>query len=242
MNLPDLTSRYLKIFFGFIAGIFIVNVILLDFFLVSQRNDLVDFQTKLTQLSDSFRILGGRLYTAADQTGEATPAAQIFAPVNGNSCPVACLDLITLATNAAKLSTQSLVSPVFQTTVPTTTTVTNKGEFFVPMGNGSIGQTNDWTNIDSAQASFDASNYGSIKAAYFEVFLRAQSGEVHTRLFDTTTPAILWGSEVTTNSQSTTFLSGQINLTGGQKTYKVQMYSTIGTGYLDQARIRIVTQ
>lgn len=241
MMLPELPSRLIKIVLGFIGAIFIVNVLLLDFFFVSQRSSLLDFQTRLSQLSDSFRILGGRLYTAS---GESSPSAEL-APlmpvvVNNNSCPVSCLDLISLSTSAAKLSTRSLIAPVFQSTTPTTSST--KGEFFVPLGSGSVNQTNDWTNIDSAQATFDAGNYGSIKAAYFEVFLHTQSGEVHARLFDSSTPTVFFATDLKSSSMTAQFLSAPVTLSSGIRIYKVQMYSTIASGFLDQARIRIVTQ
>ncbi len=249
MMLPELPSRFIKIALGFIALVFVANVLLLDFFFVQQRGSFLDFQTRLTQLADSFKILGGRLYTSSG--GEVNPnqkpgdGPSILNPVNNSICPTSCVDLISLsATAGSRVSTKSLIAPYVPTTT-TNTTASSKGEYFVPMGSGSVNQTSDWTNIDSAQASFDAGNYSFIKAAYFEVFLRrstSASGDVYARLFDATTPAILWGSEATTNSTSSTFISKQITLSSGQKTYKVQMYSTNGVSYLDQARIRIVTQ
>ncbi len=246
MNLP-FPTKYIYIALGFIALVFVANVLLLDFFLVSQRNSLLDFQTRLTQLSDSFRILGGRLYTG----GQTSPTSQtgqdnslpILSPAIGGVCPTSCVELITLSTISGRLSTRDLIAPTF---LPSTTvTSSTRGEFFVPLGNGSVDQTNDWTNISSAQATFDASNFGSIKAAYFEAFLRrstAAAGDVFARLFDSTTPAILWGSEMSTTANTSTFISKAISLSAGQKVYKVQMYSTNGASYLDQARIRIVTQ
>lgn len=245
MMLPEIPPKYIYLVLGFIGTVFVANVLLLDFFIVGQRNNLADFQTKLGQLSENFRILGGRLY---DATGGqiATPSAgtttpiSLLNPVNNAVCPTSCVDLIALSTEAGRVSTRSLINAPY---APVTTTVSSKGEYFVPLGSGSISSTGTtWTDIGSAQASFDAGNYSSIKAAYFEAILRTQSGEVHARLFDTTTPAILWGSDVSTQSNASTFLSGQITLSPGQKTYRVQMYSTIAPGYLDQARVRIVTQ
>ncbi|MBI4099891.1 hypothetical protein HY440_02690 [Candidatus Microgenomates bacterium] len=242
---PVIPPKYIYIVLGFIGAIFVANVLLLDYFLVGQRNDLVDFQTKLTQLSDNFRVLGGRLYglpPVATPSGTTSPLS-ILNPVNNLVCPTSCVDLIALSTEAGRVSTRSLINSTY---TPTTSTVaTTKGEFFVPLGSGSVDQTSDWTNINSAQATFDASNFGSIKAAYFEAFLRRSttaSGEVFARLFDSTTPAILWGSEMSTSANTSTFISKAISLSGGQKVYKVQMYSTNGVSYLDQARIRIVTQ
>lgn len=239
MNLPELPSRYLKIALGFIGAVLVVNILLLDYFFVAQRGSLLDFQTRLGQLADSFKILGGRLYTGGETK---TPDGTLtLNPVNNSVCPNSCVDLISLAATAgSRVSTKSLITPSALTT--TTTITSTKGEFFIPMGSGSVAKTNNWTDIDSAQATFDAGNYGNISAAYFEVFLRVQSGDVHARLFDKTTPEIFWGSDLKTSANSSTFLSGPITLSRGSKTYKVQMYSTISSGILDQARIRIVTQ
>lgn len=233
MNLP----RYLYIIAGFVGLVLVANLLLLDYFLVSQRNDLLDFQTRLTQLSESFKLLGGRLLTlpASGQAGETTA---VIAPAFDLGCPASCVGLITVATISAKQAAAAVP------TVPATTPVsTSKGEYFVPLGSGSIAQANNWSDVTTAQATFDAGNYSNIKSAYFEAFLRTSgSGEVHARLFDSTTPAIFWTSEVKTTNSSSTFLSAPISLASGSKVYKVQMYSTISSAVLDQARVRIVTQ
>lgn len=232
MQLP----RYLYIIAGFVGLVLVVNLLLLDYFLVSQRNDLLDFQTRLTQLSESFKLLGGRLLTGAGQTSQTSQTSQTVGPAE--ACPSSCVAMITVATISARQS----AAPV--TVQPTTTTTpSSKGEYFVPLGSGSVAQTSNWTDVTTAQATFNAGNYGNISAAYFEVFLRTSgSGEVHARLFDVTTPAIFWTSDVKTTNSSSTFLSAPITLSSGSKVYRVQIYSTISTGVLDQARIRIVTQ
>ncbi len=245
MMLPEIPSRYLKIFLGFIGGVFIANVLILDFFIVKQQGSLLDFQTRLTQLSDSFRILGGRLYTGGTDSKGQTPESQPLAPLaqNSNTCPVACLDLIALSTAAARLSTSALVAPVFQSS-PTPPTASTKGEYFVPLGSGSLSQLNTWVDVNTAQGSFDTSNYSSIKAFYFEVVMHIPSGqgEVRARLVDNTTPFIYAGEVLKTTSGTGALLSIQVPLRSGNKTYKVQMYTTVDTATLDQARIRIVTQ
>jgi len=224
--------RYLYIILGFIGLILVVNLVALDFFLVSQRNDLLDFQTRLTQLSESFQLLGGRILTTS---GTTTPVA--VKPVTDSGCPMSCVGLITMATISAKTTT-TVYSPPVSTSVSSTA----KGEYFVPLGSGSVGAGSDWTNIDSAQATFDAGSYGAIKQAYFEVFIHVDNGQVQARLFDATSPAVFWGSVLTSTSKTSQFLSAPIILSSGSKTYKVQMTSNLVSGVLDQARIRIVTQ
>ncbi len=225
--MTQVLPKYLYIVAGFVGLVLVSNLLILDYFLVTQRGDLLDFQTRLTQLSESFKLLGGRLLTV--DTGAPTPI-----PITNTSCPASCVGLITMATISAK--------PIVTTVSTAPTTSTQKGEYFVPLGVGSVAQTSNWTDISTAQATFDASNYGNIKSAYFEVILHVPSGEVHARLFDSSTPAIFWTTDLKSTSYGGEFLSAPITLSSGSKVYKVQMYSTITSGFLDQARIRIVTQ
>ena len=228
MNLP----RHIYIISGFVGLILVTNLLLLDIFLVSQKNDLLDFQTRLTQLSESFKLLGGRILTTTSPTGNTTVTAPTFLP--DTSCPVSCVNLITMATISGK-------NTVY--TVPTSSTVpTTAAEYFVPLGSGSVSAGGDWTNVESAQATFDAGRYGNISQAYFEAFVRIENGTVQARLLDSTTPAIFFASQLSSTSKTSQLISKAITLPSGQKTYKVQMKSDLFPGVLDQARIRIVTQ
>jgi hypothetical protein len=234
---------------GFIGLVLAANILLLDFFFVKQKSDLIDFQTRLTQLSDSFKILGNRIFTtipaggsssAASDQKQTIPVEQLLAL---DSCPFTCVSLINSATKSAR-TTPSILTPV---NLPTQTVVT-RGEYFIPLGgnisiNPGDASGSNWKTMEAAQATFDAGNFGNIKAAYFEIVVRVQSGgEVHGRLFDSTTPLLFFNSELSTSAQSASFLSAPLTLAGGTKVYKVQLYTTQSTGYLDQARIRIVTQ
>lgn len=243
MELP----RYLKVILGFLCFVLIGNVVFLDYFFVTQRSELLDFKARLSQFSDSVKAAVERNYlspgdTPATQT-TATPSTTTTTPTTNNSCSQSCLTAIdsAITAHAAKTTTT-------QTTYTSPTTTTSlRGEYFINLGTGSVlnseASASNWKTIDSAQATFDASNYPNIKSATLEVFMHVQtSGEVHARLFDSTTPAIIWNSDISANTTSSTYKSAAISLSGGSKTYKIQMYSTISTGYLDQARIHIVTQ
>ncbi len=227
---------------GFLVVFVVLNLILLDFFVVSQRGSLLDLSTRVGMLSDGFKTLTGRIYgtsfadavTLKPQTGQtAFPSGSV------DSCSSTCVGLIRSATSSGvKTQTQTTV----YTPPKIITNSVSKGEFFIPLGSGTISTGTDWTDITSAQAIFDAANFGSIKAAYFETFIRTNAGQVSARLFDTTTPAILFSSEVSTTSNVSTFLSAPITVSAGNKTYRVQMKSTIATGVLEQARVRIIVQ
>lgn len=229
MNLP----RHIYIISGFVGLILVTNLLLLDIFLVSQRNDLLDLQTRITQLSESFKLLGGRISTTPALSGTTTISTPTF--LSDSSCPVSCVSLITMATISAKLPTGY--------TAPTPSTVsTATAEYFIPLGSGSVAAGSDWTNMESAQATFDAGKYGNISQAYFEAFVRIENGTVQARLLDSTTPAIFFASQLSSTSKTSQLISRAITLPSGTRTYKVQMKSDLFTGILDQARIRIVTK
>jgi len=234
--------RYLYFALGLIGLIFVGNLVILDLFFVKQKEELLTLQTRTTQMSETIRLLGGRVaYTSA--TGSSSGSA-VLEPFYGDlTCPQTCVSLIKMATISADLSRLTVSA-----SVPVASTIgSSKGEFFIPLGSGSVlttdGTSANWKTIDGAQATFDASNYTNIKTVYFEAFLRtATNGEVHARLFDSTTPQVFFNTDVKTTTNASTYLSAQFTAPTGSKVYKVQMYSTLSTGYLDQARIRIVTQ
>lgn len=226
MDILPRIKNYSLILAALILG---ANLLLLDFFFVKQKNDLLDFQTKLTQFTAPTSL-------PVAPTVISSPAAGLV-----NSCPQSCLGIITNATKSATVtapvikpqSTQSLLAPITPPSVK---------EFFIPLGTGSLTTLNTWTDIDTTQVSFDTSNYPSISAVYFEAIMHTAQGEVKARLYDATTPFIYSGEQVTTTSNTGQLVSKQVPIRSGLKTYKVQMYTTITTGTLDQARIRIVTK
>lgn len=228
----DTTSKIIKYSLLVIGAVLFANVLMLDFFFVSQRGTILDLQTRISQISDNTKMLGGLI------SNTQTPSIETVTIPEQTSCPQTCVSLI----NAVK-TTAPTVAPVVTQSAP----ISRGGEYFVPMGSGSVLSTeatsSNWKTIEGAQATFDSSSYGTIKAAYFETFIHvATNGEVHTRLFDTTTPSVFFGSDKSTNQTVSTFVSIPVILTAGSKTYKVQMYSSQSTGTLDQARIRIVVQ
>lgn len=231
---------------GFLVVFAIFNLILLDFFIVSQRSSLLDLSTRVGILSDSFKTLTGRIYGtnfADTGTQKTTPGLSAFPSQSTDTCSSSCISLIRSATaSAARVQTPTQTTTTVYTPTKVATTPAVRGEFFIPLGSGSVASGTDWTDIKTAQATFDAGNFGTIKAAYFEAFIHTDSGEVSARLFDTTTPAILFSSQVASTSNSSTYSSAPITLSSGTKVYRVQMKSTIGSGVLDQARLRIIVQ
>lgn len=230
---------------GFLVVFAVLNLILLDFLIVSQRNSLLDLTTRVGLMSDNFKTLTSRIYGVDfSQSGKTVQPGLAPLPTNSDTCSTTCTSLIRSATaSAIKVMSQTQPQTTTVYTQPkTVATGTTKGEFFIPLGSGTVNGGTDWADVTTAQATFDAANFGSIKGAYFEVFIRAEAGQVSARLFDTTTPAILFSSQVSNSSNTSTFYSAPITLSSGNKVYRVQMKSTISTGVLDQARVRIITQ
>ncbi len=220
----------IKVVLMLVFLLFVGNMLLLDYFFVDQRNNLLEASGKVTALTQEVRLLALGNNSQQASSGSAPTG---FTPTN--SCPQTCLSAIASAVGNVKPSAP-LIAPVIQT-------LNQKGEYFIPLGTGSVDSTANWTDITSAQAAFDAGNYSSIKSVYFEVFLHTTSGgEVHARLFDATTPAVFFNTDLKSTSATSEFLSVPITLKTGQKTYRVQMYSNVAAGFLDQARIRIVAQ
>lgn len=248
------TPSYLKIILGFLAFILVGNVVLLDYIFVSQKREIEDLKTRVTHLSEAVRTAVERNYLSSNPSeGERalpsnlsppsvaiTPSSPSLPPEGDISCPQACLPMIDSAITAY----MAKKAPVPVLPEPT---LGLRGEYFINLGSGSVlvseASSTNWKTLETAQATFDISNFANVKSVTLELFLRAEgSGEVHARLFDSTTPAIIWGSEVSVASNTSTYKTVPINLTPGNKTYKIQMYSLLNTGYLDQARIHIVTR
>lgn len=210
------------------------NAIYLDYVIVNQQNNLQDTKQKIDSYSEKLDVLAKKLNDANLLKQVQGNTAQIDPSINlnSNACPRGCSDLITSAVGSIKIP---------KPTVPVTS---SKAEYYIPLGAGQIDQLNAWTDVNTAQTSFDLNNFPKATAVYFEAVLHLANGtgEVRARLYDTSTPYIYAGNEVRSTSPTGELVSVPINLQHGQKNYKVQMYTTISTGVLDSARLKIITQ
>ncbi len=222
MDILPRIKNYSLILAALILG---ANLVLLDFFFVKQKNDLLGFQTRLTQL---------------------TPlVSPIIISTPSASCPQSCVGIITNATKSAAIVPTAPVTKTQSTQSLLATTVSSSSkEFFIPLGSGTLTQLNVWTDMNGVQGSFNLDNYPAIKGAFFEASLRlGGAGQVQARLYDTTTPAVFWDAQMSSISTTGEYFSKPIKLfSGGNKTYRVQMNTTLSTAYIDQARIHLVTQ
>ncbi len=174
-----------------------------------------------------------------------------FNTSDSNECPAACL----VAINQAKPVAPDLPQPtpiITASPVPTaffapastgqsvqTTTVK---EFFVPLGGGTTTSSN-WVTLSGLETQVDSNNYNNIKSVFFEASLRLPTGNgrFYARLINI--------SDNTPLEETVVYIEGsqgqrreiQFSLRSGNKTYGVQIRSTLGfEGILDMARIKII--
>ncbi len=151
-----------------------------------------------------------------------------------------------LRSDVASLSASVAAQPKTTTRAAATTQANTNAqvkEYFVYLGTGS--STNlSWTDIDSAAATIDTSQYGSIKSVSLEATLSIISGEVSARLKNKTTGAIFHLSEVMHNTSTSQWRTSQtFQLPSGAQQYVVQVRSSNGEiARLDGSRLKIVVQ
>jgi hypothetical protein len=178
-------------------------------------------------------------------TASPTPQTVPAAKTCEFSCPQSCLDKINEAT--ASIKTEKITSvPVVQTvTVIVTPPATQLKEYYVALGTGT-GEGNDWKDIDNTDTKVDLSQFGKIKNIYFEVagILHNDNVTANVRLYNVTDKQPVWNSEVTaTKLKCQTLTSSAISLSSSSKTYRLQVKTTLNaTVYVDQARLRVVTE
>ncbi|MEK7127788.1 MAG: hypothetical protein AAB838_03645 [Patescibacteria group bacterium] len=140
---------------------------------------------------------------------------------------------------ASPAATTTIIQKI---TTPAPVVKSRPKEFIITLGSGTITETEKWMDIPSAQASINSDNYPGLKAAYFEVVIHIPNaqGEIRAKLVETTLP-FYYGEILKSQSGTGETLSTPMFLQSGNRNYRVQLYNQIGTGILDSARIRIVT-
>lgn len=174
-----------------------------------------------------------------------TPQAAPTAKLCEFSCPQSCLDKIKEAT--ASLKTEKITSvPVVQTvTVMVTQPAGVLKEYYIPLGIGT-GEGSEWKDIDNSDMKVNLAQFSGIKNIYFEVAGRLQNDNVtaNVRLFDVSVKQAVANSEVTINKlKCQNLTSSSISLPAQSRVYRLQVKTTLNaTVYVDQARLRIVTE
>ncbi len=206
-----------KLFLFFISILF-VNVAILDFLLIKDLKSVFS-----TMLFSPYQK------TSSEKTAQPT-------------CPQSCIDQINKVEESlsGKISSQSLL---LQTTSTQQTTNQAK-QFFITFGSGT-GSSEDWQDVSGLQVTIDSSQYGKIKAAYFEtsVYVPSANQDVYVRLYNVTDKHPVWYSDLTFNNAGTaqTQTSQPIILAEGNKAYTVQMKAQLRALTNINSRIRIDT-
>lgn len=156
-----------------------------------------------------------------------------------STCDEECVALIN-ATIDEKIA--KIKIPTAQAPKPVAT-VAKSRELIIPIGGGVVDNINTWTDVYTAQAQINTSDYPPIQQAYFEVVMHIPNGtgEMSARLYDTTTPYLYAGQTLSTTSQTGQLLSVPFPIQSGTLNYHIQLYTSISQGVLDSSRIRLVT-
>lgn len=215
----------------FLCGI-ILNVFLLYYFLFSLRNEIMSLKKE----EDTPSINNVNL----------EPTVSTAPVVSTNSGTLACSDCLTqiadLKQQLAKIST-----PVIKETQKTVSTPvdTYVKEYYVYIGDGNS-TAKDWTDVSWLKVDIDTAKYKKIKSVRFEGTLSNPSGvgTVSVRLFNKTDQHPVWFSDLSMEGPTDTFKqSDSITLDSGNKTYQVQMKSTLGAKvFAYSARVKITLE
>ncbi|OGY18262.1 MAG: hypothetical protein A2900_04795 [Candidatus Chisholmbacteria bacterium RIFCSPLOWO2_01_FULL_50_28] len=144
---------------------------------------------------------------------------------------------VALPTTAPSVVEKTVVERVV-TQAPSSTVK----EFYIPLGQAAA-QTENFSWVDTgAEATFDIANYGSVKEVNFEATLSSPEGQVEVRLYNVSDKNAIYGSTIVGDAQDPKlYRSSNLVLPGGQKTYRVQMRTSVKVlATMHSGRIRIL--
>lgn len=119
----------------------------------------------------------------------------------------------------------------------------DKSPAYIPLGSTGSSQAMDWTSLATFEAEINSDDYTGSSNMYLEVNMRAfqGNGKAFARLSNKTDGTAVGNSEIsTTSSDYTTVTSSGFKLSGGKKTYRLQLKTL--TGYASDvqfARIKV---
>lgn len=162
-------------------------------------------------------------------------------------CPIACTNEIKNLKKIVVKITPQVIKEIETKTVEASTASAagDVKEYSIHIGSGST-KSDSWEDIGGLNAYINTDNYPQIQSVVFEASLRipTANGTVYARIYNKTDSAPIYSSEVSTNSDNSTFLqSKSFSLASGNKLYIVQMKTTMKyESLLDIARIKIITK
>ena len=158
----------------------------------------------------------------------------------GNDC-LAYIDS-EIARKFSSASSTLMVSPA--PTVQAQKSKTKSTNYLPISGNGNTNQT-DWTTVSASDFYLSKADYPGLTEVYFEANVRLVNGNgyAYVRLYDATHNIGVNGSELSTSSQTSVFLSSKnLNLWDGYNHYVIQAKSlTADTTVFDSGRLKIIS-
>jgi hypothetical protein len=165
-----------------------------------------------------------------------------------SGCGEDCMAYINQAINQLTLSRdkeEEETQPI-QPAPSVQKTAKTKRVSYVPVPGSGSTLENDWTDIAGTDFYLAKVDYPGFLEAYFEATFKLINGNgiAYIRLFDATHSIAVQGSEVSTSSQTSTFVSsGKISLWEGANLYRVQAKSlTADTTVFESARLKIIAE
>jgi hypothetical protein len=170
-----------------------------------------------------------------------------------NLCPNACNEIIDgkiknmVIPTVAVVSTASgkNVTPTLKVAIQNPVRKTRSTQYIPIPGTGSTLE-NVWTDLPGTEFYISTDDYSGLVGAYFEANMKLINGNGfgYLRLFDVTAGIEVWGSEISTNSQSFTSIgSGKLTLRNGNHLYRVQAKSlTADTTVFNSGKIKIIVE
>lgn len=171
-------------------------------------------------------------------------------PVESQLCPSNCNeiidDLITQKIN--NLPTPEINQAISPTPIITKKTVVpkTKSTQYIPIPGSGTTLENKWVDLLGTEFYISTNDYPNLIGAYFEANIKLLNGNglAYLRLFDITAGIEVWGSEISTNSQSFTSVSSEkLTIRPGNHLYRVQAKSlTADTTIYNSGKIKIILE
>lgn len=139
-------------------------------------------------------------------------------------------NFMVLIFNLQHLENEVINNQVMGVTTSTTSQSWPK-KVYIPLGGGETSLLNVWENT-GAQTYINLADYPNLKSINWETSLRipTASGKVYARLVNATDNVEIWNSELVAEGSSFTFVSSPpLTLWQGDKLYRAQLKSTMGT-------------
>ena len=115
---------------------------------------------------------------------------------------------------------------------------------YLPIPGSGTTMDNKWVDLSGTEFYISTAAFPTLTESYFEANFKLQNGNglAFLRLFDVTAGIEVWGSEVSTSSQSSTVVSsGKLTIRPGTHLYRVQAKSlTADTTIFTYGRIKLI--